>query len=115
MNLNDDLNMNDDPFVHISIDEKITIVQFLIHYQQPVIQALRVTGQHQHVSVRDSNEMHKSADTLCLEFLAHKCLEAYLILRSEAMLVRFNPPLLTSSETLNAKNLSPSQCLVPSV
>ena len=100
-NLNyDDLNINDDdPFVRISADEKIAVVRFLIHNQQIVLQALRVmTGRHQHVSLRDSNEKRKSADTLRSEFLAHECSEACLILRSEAMLVGLNPPLLTASE-----------------
>ena len=103
INLNDNfdiLNTNDDPFVRISTNEKIAIVQLIVHYQQPVLQALRVmTGRHRYMSARDSNEVLKNADTLRSEFLAHKCSEACLILRSEARLGGLNPPLLTSNET----------------
>ena len=66
MNLNDNfdiLNTNDDPFVRISTNEKNNIVQLVVDYQQPVIQALRVmTGRHRHMSARDANEVLKSAD-----------------------------------------------------
>jgi hypothetical protein len=40
--LHDDLTINDDPFVCISVHEKTAVICFLIHNQQTVVQTLRV-------------------------------------------------------------------------
>ncbi|KAJ6449064.1 hypothetical protein C8R45DRAFT_947607 [Mycena sanguinolenta] len=70
-----------DPFVCISVQEKIAVVHFLVVNNQIGVLALKkMTVRHQHMSARVSGEKRKSADTLRSEFLVHKCTEACLVL-----------------------------------
>ncbi|KAJ7926595.1 hypothetical protein B0H13DRAFT_2653813, partial [Mycena leptocephala] len=75
------LNMNilneRDPFVRLSLEDKIAVVHFLIVDHRIDVLALRsMTARHKHVSSRLSGEKRKSADALRSEFLAHQCTEA---------------------------------------
>ncbi|KAJ7025183.1 hypothetical protein C8F04DRAFT_1129530 [Mycena alexandri] len=50
-----------------------------------------MAARHMNMSSRESVEKWKSAKTLCTEFLVHRCVEACLILKSEALLCGLNP------------------------
>lgn len=100
LNMNADLILNErDPFVRLSLEDKIAVVHFLIvDHRIDVLDLRSMTARHKHVSSRLSGEKRKSADALRSEFLAHQCTEACLVLKSEALLAGLSPPSLTPVE-----------------
>ncbi|KAJ7609290.1 hypothetical protein DFH06DRAFT_1308963, partial [Mycena polygramma] len=85
-----------DPFVRLSLQDKAAVVHFLIVDHQIDVLALRkMTARHSHLSSRLSGEKRNG---LRSEFLAHQCTESCLVLKSEALLAGFCPPLLKPVE-----------------
>ncbi|KAJ7025226.1 hypothetical protein C8F04DRAFT_1129346, partial [Mycena alexandri] len=84
--------LHGDPFVLLTLNEKNGIVHSLVRDHRVALHTLRkMAARHMNMSSRESVEKWKSAKTLCTEFLVHRCVEACLILKSEALLCGLNP------------------------
>ncbi|KAF7333268.1 ATP-dependent DNA helicase [Mycena sanguinolenta] len=80
-----------DPFVQMTLQEKKAVVCFLVRDQHVALPILRkMATRHQNMSPRGSGGTWKGADTLRTEFLDHQCIEACLILKSEALAAGLN-------------------------
>jgi hypothetical protein len=75
----------------------LSIIRFVDH-QIDVLALRKMTARRNHVSLRLYDEKRKSADVLHSEFLAHQCTEAYLVLKSEAVLAGLSLPSPTPVE-----------------
>ncbi|KAJ7070374.1 hypothetical protein B0H15DRAFT_807093 [Mycena belliarum] len=69
----------DDPFVAVTINQKIAIVTFIIENQRYKTATLRnMSARHMQISARESGRKRKSWEVLRTEFRTHRCTEACL-------------------------------------
>ncbi|KAJ7936502.1 hypothetical protein B0H13DRAFT_1853241 [Mycena leptocephala] len=80
------LPLRDDPFVSLTADEKNNV-------RVPWAILRKMTARHAQISASESRTKLKSVEALRTEFLAHRCAEACLVLKSEAILAGLSPNL----------------------
>ncbi|KAK7023984.1 hypothetical protein R3P38DRAFT_3535455, partial [Favolaschia claudopus] len=95
-----------DPFVQLSLDDKHSVVHFLVVTSRSTALALRnMVARHENMFRLTTERKEKNATTLQIEFGNHRCTKACLILKSEAARAGITSTVAVSATELQESSL----------